>query len=64
LLLHGYFVVEKMLERAGVEDDVKIFITYFEDYQTKVHELSKAEINEVISNSVDLFFNMETYQHG
>jgi hypothetical protein len=53
-----------MLERAGVEDDVKIFITYFEDYQTKVHELSKAEINEVISNSVDLFFNMETYQHG
>ena len=59
---HSPFVVEKMLERAGSSDDVKIFVTYFEDYQTKVHELTKSEIEEVISNGVDLFFNMEAYQ--
>jgi AAA15 family ATPase/GTPase len=59
---HSPFIVEKMMERAGTEDDVKIFITYFEDYQTRVHELSKKEIDHILDNNIDLFFNMEAFQ--
>ncbi|MBS1685857.1 MAG: AAA family ATPase [Bacteroidetes bacterium] len=59
---HSPFVVEKMMERAGVSDDVKIFITYYEDYQTKVRELSQQDVIEIMDNNVDLFFNMEAYQ--
>jgi hypothetical protein len=59
---HSPFIVEKMLERAGTSDDVKIFVTYFEEYQTKVHELTKGEIDQILDYNVDLFFNMESYQ--
>jgi len=59
---HSPFIVEKMLEHAGTSDDVKIFVTYYEDYQTKVHELTKDEIDQILDYNVDLFFNMEAYQ--
>jgi AAA15 family ATPase/GTPase len=59
---HSPFIVEKMLEHAGTSDDVKIFVTYFEDYQTKVHELTREEIDQILDYNVDLFFNMEAYQ--
>jgi hypothetical protein len=59
---HSPFIVEKMLEHAGKNSGIKIFITYFEDYQTKIHELSKGEIDHVIANSVDLFLNIEAFQ--
>jgi AAA15 family ATPase/GTPase len=59
---HSPFIVEKMLQKAGPDGDVKIFITYFEDYQTKVHELTPTEIDYIIDNSVDLFFNIESFQ--
>ena len=59
---HSPFIVEKMLEKAGADSDVKIFVTYFEDYQTKVHELTSTEIDYIIANSVDLFFNIESFQ--
>ncbi len=59
---HSPFIVEKMLERAENIEGIKFFVTYFEDFQTKVHELSTKEIKHVTSNSVDLFFNMEAFQ--
>jgi len=59
---HSPFIVEKMLEHSGKEGDVKFFVTYFEDYQTKVHELTAKEIDSVISNGIDLFFNIEAFQ--
>jgi len=62
LTTHSPFIVEKMLERAGNDDDVKIFVTYFEDYQTKVHELSRKEIDHIIDNSIDLFFNIDSFK--
>jgi AAA15 family ATPase/GTPase len=60
---HSPFIVEKMLERAGNDDDgIKFFVTYFEDYQTKVHELTKEEIDRVITNGIDLFFNTKAFE--
>jgi AAA15 family ATPase/GTPase len=60
---HSPFIVEKMLERAGNDDDgIKFFVTYFEDYQTKVHELSRKEIDHIIDNSIDLFFNIDSFK--
>jgi AAA15 family ATPase/GTPase len=59
---HSPFIVEKMLEHSGKEDNVKFFITYFEDYQTNVHELTAKEIDSVIANGIDLFFNIEAFQ--
>lgn len=60
---HSPFIVEKMLERAGNDDDgIKFFITYFEDYQTKVHELTKKEIVHIITNGIDLFFNTKAFE--
>jgi len=59
---HSPFIVEKMLEHAGTSRDVKIFVTYFEEYQTKVHELTREEIDQILDYNVDLFFNMQAYQ--
>ncbi|MBS1594665.1 MAG: AAA family ATPase [Bacteroidetes bacterium] len=59
---HSPFVIEKMLEHASVENEVKIFITYYEDFQTKVRELTRKEIIFIMDNNVDLFFNMQAFQ--
>lgn len=59
---HSPFVIEKVMAKASNDPAVKIFITYYEDYQTKVRELTHKEIIYIMDNNIDLFFNMEAFQ--
>ena len=47
-----------LLEKASAED-VAVFITYFEDYQTKVKPLSTDEVREIME--MDVFSNLDRF---
>ena len=47
-----------ILEKSPKED-VAVFITYFQDYQTKVKPLSEKQVEELIE--IDVFFNIERF---
>ena len=57
---HNPYLLLSVLEKAH-KDDVAIFITYFEDYQTKVKPLSEEELGEIMDMGIDLFFNIERF---
>ncbi len=57
---HNPYLLLSILEKAH-KDDVAIFITYFEDYQTKVKPLSEEELGEIMDMGIDLFFNIERF---
>jgi hypothetical protein len=42
-------------------DELGIFVTYFEDYQTKVKALSKKDLKSILDDSIDVFFNLERF---
>ena len=55
---HNPYLLFSILEKAH-KDDVSVFITYFEDYQTKVKLLSETELEEIMGMEIDVFFNIE-----
>jgi len=57
---HNPYILLSILEKAH-KDDVAVFITYFEDYQTKVKLLSEEELEEIMGLGIDLFFNIERF---
>jgi AAA15 family ATPase/GTPase len=57
---HNPYILLSILEKAH-KDDVAIFITYFEDYQTKVKLLSEEELEEIMELGIDIFFNIERF---
>ncbi len=57
---HNPYLLLSILEKAH-KDDVAIFITYFEDYQTKVKPLSEEELGEIMEMGIDIFFNIERF---
>ncbi len=57
---HNPYLLLSILEKAH-KDDIGIFITYFEDYQTKVKLLSEKELEEIMDLGIDVFFNIERF---
>ena len=57
---HNPYFLLSILEKAPKED-VAIFITYLEDYQTKVKPLSEKEIEEILGMEIDVFFNLDRF---
>ncbi len=55
---HNPYMLLTLLEKTPIED-IKVFITYFEDYQTKVKELSEKKLEEILKYDIDVFFNIE-----
>jgi len=55
---HNPYFLLPILEKASKED-VAVFITYFEDYQTKVKPLSAEEMEEIIE--IDVFSNLDRF---
>ncbi len=47
-----------LLEKCSPED-VAVFITYYQDYQTKVKPLDKKEIEEI--TEIDVFSNIDRF---
>lgn len=55
---HNPYFLLPILEKAPKED-VAIFITYFEDYETKVKPLSEKQLEEIME--IDVFSNIERF---
>jgi AAA15 family ATPase/GTPase len=55
---HNPYFLLSVLEKTP-EDEVEIFITYFQDYQTKVKSLSKEEKEKILHYEMDAFFNID-----
>ncbi len=56
---HNPYLLNRILQKAF--DDTNIWLTYFEDYQTKIKVLSDQEKEEIITLDEDLFFNYEKF---
>jgi AAA15 family ATPase/GTPase len=56
---HSPFILNDLLENA--QDELAVFNVNYEDRQTKIRQLSRSELHEVLQNGVDLFTNNETY---
>ena len=55
---HNPYFLEPVIEKSPKED-ISIFITYFEDYQTKVKRINQDEIEDLMH--IDIFSNLDKY---
>ena len=57
---HNPYFLLPIIEKAN-KNEIAIFITYFEDYQTKIRLLEEKEIEEVMEKGIDIFFNIDRF---
>ncbi len=60
---HNPYFLLSVLEKSSM-DEIRVFVTYFKDYQTKVVALSEQDLVEVLDKGIDLFFNIERFVEG
>ena len=58
---HSPYMLETLMQELG-NDNLNIWITYFENYETKIHSLSKNELQEMYDLGGDIFFNMDKFE--
>ena len=56
---HSPFILNDLLENA--RQDLAVFIVHYEDHETKVRQLTQAELHDVFQDGVDLFTNSESF---
>jgi len=57
---HNPYFLLSVIEKAP-RDDIGIFITYFEEYQTKVKLLSKEKLPQILDLDSSVFFNLDQF---
>ena len=57
---HNPYFLIPLISKAP-KNEIGVFITYFEDYQTKVKSLNQKEIEEVLALETDIFFNLDRF---
>ena len=57
---HNPYFLLPILEKSP-RDSVAVFVTYFEEYKTKVKPLNEKEIEQILEMGIDVFFNMERF---
>lgn len=45
------------------EEDLAVFVTMFDNYETKIKKLSSNEISELMDYGVDVFFNLKWFEN-
>jgi AAA15 family ATPase/GTPase len=58
---HNKYFLYSILEKAP-ETDVAIFVTFLENYQTKLKELNEQEKQMILEDVQDIFFNIEKFE--
>jgi AAA15 family ATPase/GTPase len=58
---HNPYFLLSILEKAK-RDEVTVFYTSLEDYQTKVKALTEAQIGEILEKGIDVFFDLERFR--
>ena len=57
-------ILEAMLPDEQQAGELAIFLAYYEDYQTKIHQLSDEEVRSIRGDSVDIFYNLDRFTPG
>ncbi|RYZ85300.1 MAG: ATPase, partial [Proteobacteria bacterium] len=57
---HSPYLLQTLIENLK-DDQLNVFITYYEDYQTKVRALTPEELSEVQEYSIDVFYNLRRF---
>ncbi|MHA1362392.1 MAG: hypothetical protein ACTSP1_07635 [Candidatus Freyarchaeota archaeon] len=60
---HNPYFLLSILEKAP-KDDVRVYITYLKNYQTKTKLLREEEIEEIMDREIDVFLNIERFLEG
>jgi len=58
---HNPYFLLSLIEKTSASD-LNVFITYMENYQTKVRQLTSKEISEIASEGTDIFFNIDIFR--
>jgi len=57
---HNPYLLKSVIEKTPKEE-VSVFITYIENYETKVKPLTEGEIEEILDSELDVLFNLERF---
>ena len=57
---HSPYLLQTLVSNLG-DDQLNVFVTYYEDYETKVKMLTPEEIGFVQEYSTDVFFNLDRF---
>ncbi|MCL4512507.1 MAG: AAA family ATPase [Candidatus Eremiobacteraeota bacterium] len=57
---HNPYILSSILEKSTVKDTA-IFVTYFEDYQTKVRQIPPDRYSKILDMDASVFFNLEQF---
>lgn len=60
LTTHSPYVLQGLIEHLD-SSQLNVFITYYEDYETKVKQLSQDELSRVADYHIDLFYNLDSF---
>jgi AAA15 family ATPase/GTPase len=65
IITHSPYLITEILEEMLLDDELKpelaMFAAYYEDYQTKVNQLTDEDILNVRRDGLDVFFNMRRF---
>lgn len=68
LATHSPYLITEILEEMLTDDELTpelaMFVAYYEDYQTKVRQLSEEEIVAIRADGLDVFYNMARFVPG
>lgn len=57
---HSPYILHNLLENSDLED-LNLSIVYFQDFKTKLRQLTKKEIHEILDEGIDVFFNLSRF---
>jgi AAA15 family ATPase/GTPase len=57
---HNPYFLMSIIEKTPIEE-LRVYITYYENYETKVKLLSKEQLSNILTYNTDLFFNLNKY---
>lgn len=57
---HSPYLFENLLNEVDLED-LNVCIAYYKDYQTKIKVLNKKDLENILSDHLDVFFNLHKY---
>ena len=68
VVTHSPYLITEILEEMLTDDELTpelaMFVAYYEDYQTKVRQLSEEEIVAIRADGLDVFYNMARFVPG
>lgn len=56
---HSPFILNDLVENA--REELAVFIVHYENYETKLRQLSGEELHDIFQNGIDLFTNSESF---